>query len=280
LTGGGLGSFATSRPGVMRRFLASLRTPPLHSLAQFANCRGLYVAGFPRSGNSWIAYLLSYVTNRPYFDIDGEGLSKERLGLGGLLVGEQHHPPCELFDWVLKTHAEPRQLPLTRNDAVVYIVRDPRDAITSYFYHTEQQWKRAPQWWRRAAVSIAPVVLPRGIRFSLFVRWATAEWAGQVSRALAEGRVIVRYEAVHSSPAATLAEVLDRLGCRKPDADVISGAVELFSFSRMRSVAEQGDPSGHTTRRGAIGDWKTHFSETDATWVRNYAGTLLEALGY
>ncbi len=275
-----VGSFAASQPGVLRRFLASLRTPPLHSLGQFADCRRLYVAGFPRSGNSWIAYLLSYATNRPYFDIDGEGLSKERLGLRDLLAGEQHHSRCELFDWVLKTHAEPRQLPLSPNDAVVYIVRDPRDAISSYFHHTEQQWKRAPQFWRRAIVRVGHILLPRSTRFSLFVRWATAEWAGHVSRALAEGRLIVRYESIHSSPASALAQVLDRLGCPTPDAGVLTRAVELFSFSKMREVAERNDPGGHTTRRGVVGDWKTSFSEADAAWVSNHAGPLLEALGY
>jgi len=74
--------------------------------------------------------------------------------------------------------------------------------------------------------------------------------------------------------------VLDRLGCPTPDAGVLTRAVELFSFSKMREVAERNDPGGHTTRRGVVGDWKANFSHADAAWVRNHAGSLLETLGY
>ena len=132
------------------------RYAPLKGLDRFGGDKNLYISGFARSGNSWISYLFAYCLNIPCYDLDGDGTSytREREGLRKYLSGDNAHRKSQRFDRVLKTHAVPSILPLSNEDSVIYIVRDGRDVITSYYFHIMKQWMLSNELKRRIIIRI------------------------------------------------------------------------------------------------------------------------------
>jgi Sulfotransferase domain len=87
----------------------------------------IFVAGYPKSGNTWIQYLLAGVI----FGIDA------RLAPDSLiqdLVPDVHYK--EVYKrYLTPTFFKTHDLPQPRHRKVVYLVRDGRDVMVSYFHH-------------------------------------------------------------------------------------------------------------------------------------------------
>lgn len=81
----------------------------------------IHVIGFPKSGNTWLARLISEATDSnldPVNPVDAADFSLDRKG--NYVITKQH--TVQNIDTVL-------------SERVVYIVRDPRDAFISGFFH-------------------------------------------------------------------------------------------------------------------------------------------------
>jgi len=265
---------------MLRRLLSSFRQPRRISHHRFEAPRNLYLSAYPRSGNTWISYLISFALNRPYWDIDGEELPVEREGLRNLLCGGHPHAVHPAYEWVLKTHAEPVDLAPKEADAVVYVVRDPRDVFTSYFHYVERQWSRSPRRWRRAMAKTGMLTMPQSTRLKLFLRWGVGEWVSQVRKALECDVVLVRYEDVRLDPECRIRDVLNQINATGIPDEVVASAVNHFEFSRMQQVAKSADPLGHSVRKGIIGDWENLFDEGDRKYIADTAGDMMSRLGY
>ena len=92
--------------------------------------KNLLVAGYPRSGNTWLGLLLCYVLNAKYIDIQ----LGDDVRLFDLPDQWPDREPSD-FGKILKTHAIGSQVNV-EFDALVYIVRDPRDVAVSFYYYT------------------------------------------------------------------------------------------------------------------------------------------------
>ena len=105
------------------------------------NNNNVYISGFPRSGNSWISYLVSYCLNLPFKNVDvpkvkwdaGFIESKERKGLLRFLKGRNNFSKIDKYKYVIKTHSNPNKIN-SKDNIIITIVRNPEDVLTSLYH--------------------------------------------------------------------------------------------------------------------------------------------------
>jgi hypothetical protein len=97
---------------------------------------------------------------------------------------------------------------------------------------------------------------------------------------------VIRFEELRKNPADALAEITDFLGVRV-DRGVIEAAVANNTLDRMKekekrsvNLPKSNTEEGRFVRKGSIGGWRARLSEDQIRMVDQYAGPLLERLGY
>jgi hypothetical protein len=142
---------------------------------------------------------------------------------------------------------------------IVEVVRDGRDVCVSMQY-------------RAMKVSWPPTNRAEQIR-----RWVDAVQFGMTARSTPEaaGRWhVFRFEAAKHDPQRAIADLFTFCGLPFDDA-LVASIADATDFSRFRGTGD-----GRFLRRGAIGDWRTEFDETDRALFARLAGETLTAAGY
>lgn len=267
-------SFATD---LIVSILAPFRRAPLSTAEQHRGERTLYMCGYPISGNSWTSYMLSYTLNVPYNTADGE-MSPRRQPLLPLISGTNPHQGSKRFDGILKNHGSPAAVDLRPDDAIVYIVRDGRDVVNSYFHRFEKMLQYDDRRSRRIAGWLR-VLVPLRIRYWFATRYLAVLWARQVEEALEMGVPIIRYEDVLEDPQGEIERLVTRLDPEAP-LEGSAKAVELFTLENMRASVRKANAGPMTDRVGRAGNWKEYFTRRDIKWFDREYGDLMQRLGY
>jgi hypothetical protein len=142
---------------------------------------------------------------------------------------------------------------------VVEVLRDGRDVCVSL-----QMRARTQQWPPR----------PRSAQIAMWVRFVSRGLALRSDPALADRILLVRFEDVKAEPLVQAERLLGFMGL-SGTREELSQAVDAVSIDRNPRKAE-----GRHVRRGAVGDWRTHFSAKDRALFDREAGALLEQVGY
>lgn len=220
----------------------------------------MLLLGYPKSGNTWIAYMLAYVFNTVYDDYDAPGVHPRRDSIRRYVKGGLAHESFESkLGHVLKTH---RKNIDPSGEKVVYVVRDPRDVMVSYYFYKKNIELNNEE-----------------TDFHQFIVENLSGWIEHVD--LRKGRVdsIIRYEDVTENHMKCFSKVCKDFGL-KIEPEVIKAADEVFSFKNM-SNREKGDGDNSSFyRKGVVGDWKSYFSEADNEYIAEHAGDLMHELGY
>ena len=98
------------------------------------------LASFPRSGNTWMRFLLCNLISLCEWDgkrVDFPLLNKTmpEFGVNNLLDEWSH----ATIPRVIKTHKS--FLPIFRNKRSVGIIRDPRDVMVSYYHYMKDRYQ-------------------------------------------------------------------------------------------------------------------------------------------
>lgn len=232
-----------------------------------------YVSEYPKSGGTWLSRMLADAMQLPF-------PQRSIFPLG--------------FSCVIQNHwgYSPR---LSR---CVYLHRDGRDVMVSYFFHTMLHISRGQSPWAREkarefdrlfgkgfdpenTVELLPKFIENAFRNP---RGARLNWARHVESWLpARGRPLfsfVSYSELRNDCAGALQRVLREIGREDVPEVRIHEAVERFSMKRMTGRSEGQEDRGHYIRKGAVGDWRNHFSRDAAEVFDDLAGDALVALGY
>jgi hypothetical protein len=226
----------------------------------------MYVVGYPRSGNTWLCYLLAYCLNAEYDDMDAPDVHPRNDYQRRYVKGSLSHQSfSSQAGRILKTHALQVRWDGT---PIVYIVRDGRDVMVSYYHYRYRMGKdeRSDE--------------PNLPSFSEFLKRYVPEWMNHVSTWIGqEPRILVRYEDLLVIPEEILPSLFHRLGINVRG-HVVGEAIETFSFRKLsrRNPGEE-DP-GSFFRKGVVGDWVKHFSDDDLHYFKETAGALMCDLNY
>jgi hypothetical protein len=220
----------------------------------------MFVVGYPKSGNTWLSYLLAYCLNTEFDDFDSPGIHPRRDFLRKLVKGGlPHKTHAQQLDKVLKTH---KLSMLHGRSPIVYALRDGRDVMVSLYCNKK--------YFRGEPVG----------EFDSFLEKFTQDWAQHIKACLNKRELIVaRYEELSVSPENTLRNIFERLDVEVDDT-VIGDSISLFSFEKMSKRAKGCENLNSFFRKGIVGDWKNYFNDHHKLRFKSAAGELLIALGY
>ena len=248
----------------------------------------MYVVGYPKSGNTWLCWLLAYCLNTRYEDVYDPALRPQQPHVRSHVEGGLPHPSFEdTLGKVLKTHR--LDVGAGQDKRWCYIVRDGRDVMVS-MYNFSYFTRRPIRTYGLPLQSAKNLMwnLHRTLRsrfrrqsFSDFAAAKGQDWSRHVRSALEQNPdAIVRYEDLRKNPDETLDLLLKKMGA-DVDPTVIRTAIETFDFSRITNRKPGEEDSKSFFRKGIVGDWKEWFKEESVrSRFKAVAGDVLDELGY
>jgi hypothetical protein len=225
----------------------------------------VWVASYPRSGNTFLRIVLSRVYGQStavVYDVDGVA---ERVGK--VLVGyrdraaEYDELRASPESHLVKTHNQ-RRPPVEKGDPAVYLVRDGRDSIVSYArLRAEESGSRFEDEVRAAILRPAES--------------GVGGWGRNVLSWLADpdpAHVVLRYEDLVARPLDAVRRVVDRLGLDVRPTDDAS----VPSFAELQEI-----DSGFF-RRGRTGSHRDELPDDlhELFWSLPDNRAAMELLGY
>ena len=225
---------------ILYKFLTSFRYKSIKAKKDYISSRNIYVVGYPISGNSWIAYLITYIMNCKYFDIDSLEWSDQRKGLKKYLNGSNKHIGSNIFDNVYKTHSKISLLPNKSNDIIIYVIRDIRDVCNSYFHRFEKIYaisNSEVSFIRRFIYFVYKNIIPYKFRYNFLIRFFAHEWSNHKKELYENEKIIlVLYEDMIDNPLGTLDRIINKIDPLAWD-KIEDDAIEKFSLNNMKKVA-------------------------------------------
>ncbi len=276
--------------------------------------RIVWLASFPKSGNTWLRLLLAdYFDSDPHDAIDLDQFRFGRLASARLIFDEWSVvESSDLTDTeaglmrpdvyralaasarefvFLKTHQawsrnsinEPL-FPADATAAVIYAVRNPLDVAASLAPHMNISLSEAVALMGNDTFAIGTFGSAKRTHFPERIM----SWSSHVRSWLDESGlpiIVVRYEDLRTDTARVFARVIRALEV-SPDPVRIDRAVELTAFDRLQQQERQGGfAERHSEtdlffRGGRIGDGRRVLSDADRLRLLDEHGPTMQRLGY
>jgi hypothetical protein len=211
--------------------------------------QGLAVISFPKSGRTWLRFML------------------DQLGIWPRFTHENADRRASLE--YLREHIR-----LSTHKRVIFLHRNPLDTVVSYYNHAKyvKDWRYAPD---ELPETLSEFLRhPRmGIRYILEFNKAWLHAADRFDEFLP-----VQYEELREDPATGLRRIVDFCRVVRVSDKAIRKAVEAGEFGRMRELEESGklakdfpgmfsegnaDPRSRKVRSGKIGNYRDSLSQED-----------------
>ncbi len=228
--------------------------------------RDVFLVSYPRSGNTWVRFLIANAIKPENFVIDFHNVQEfvPEIGRDNDVISRLTPPR------VIKSHA----LYQPSYPKVIYLVRDGRDVYVSYYYYRLK-------------------LLKDGTSFSDFLRWKDhfpSPWAKHVQSWYEKTKhqpniLYVRYEDLLKDTETEMGRMMDFIGLEISQ-EIFKKAIEDSSFDRMKKIdKEKGrkyNPTGvkDFVRKGKAGTWRKEFSPDDINIFKETAGEMLIKMGY
>jgi aryl sulfotransferase len=273
----------------------------------------LFLASFPKSGNTWFRLLLANLKfrstapvriNSP-FDRAGAFVSREEfdeitLIASGLLTGDEVDnlrsavmpamaAEVSPFTW-LKTHEAWRLTPsgtpyfASAGRAAVYVVRDPRDVAVSLAHHGSVSIDEAIDFMNNPEATMAR----SDGRQKPQLRQKICDWSTHVKSWLDQRDIpvyCIRYEDLRGDTAGILAEAL-RFAGQEASREDIARAVAHSDFSELRKqeeavgFRERMSTTALFFRRGEAGAWRVELTADQCARIEAAHRQIMIRLGY
>jgi estrone sulfotransferase len=232
-----------------------------------------FLVTYPKSGTTWMGFALANVINqkfnkdlhlRNYIDIVPD--------INTPYFTQKSFSQYDYLDSprVLTTHA-PYDSAFPK---VIYVLRDPRDVLVSYWHH------------KKLTDPTFGLVLRE---FLLKDDHWPCNWDEHVSGWLLEQHpnvISVRYEEMHTDARLVLARVCDFVGLHY-DAMIIQTAIEASRFENMRRLEERhgvdganGSQKERFIRKGKIGSWRDELDNECLEILEQKYGAVMKQIGY
>ncbi len=243
----------------------------------------VFLVGHPKSGNTWLAYMLAIILNK---DFDGNFN----------LTNIKDFIPCIHGQDELITRYNNLQTPrLFRNEwpvypemypTTIYLVRDPRAVLVSYYHH----YRTVTGDSHMTMEAFVDEYLSHGCIRNFEPNLTT--WNKQIlywqERSKQQPVITVKYEEMVDDLGATLKKVLEFINVQF-NQEVIELALNRGNFESMRQVEEQhGSESYPNTkangswfiRRGKKNSWETELPPRSASKIKRQFNSAMRHIGY
>lgn len=157
---------------------------------------------------------------------------------------------------------------LSKHVNIVFMVRDLRDVCVSAAYYNV--YKRKVQSDFEATLKI----------FKRSITQSPTMFAHYLEQKDLLPHYLLRFEDLVSDPVSTLVNLLDHFDY-KYDVSTVEETVANKTFKHMAQGRKIGEEDvGNHYRKGVIGDWRNHFTESENIEYMDRHGEIMEALGY
>lgn len=217
----------------------------------------IWLASYPRSGNTFFRNILFDVYGITSFDMHDD--------LKGAFEGD-----LAAFSFV-KTHLPFQQIPAEhRQQPSIYILRDGRDAITSWG-HFNKDFVSPHIGFLQQLSEI--IIAAEGSNFG--------GWSANALQWILQADVVIRYEDLVQDPIGQVEKIRKLYDLPPPRAE------NLPTFSKLKQSGTpyglgdrtKNDPSKFF-RKGKIGGWKDELPPEMEALFWSHHGDIMEALGY
>jgi hypothetical protein len=236
----------------------------------------VFVVGYPKSGNTWVQSLLAAAVYGVDLDVCPDSLVQD-------LVPDVH------FKKFYKRYSSPvffksHALPTPAYRRVVYLVRDGRDTMVSYWHHL-QAVQDKPLDFLHLVETGDGLLRVQGGNARIGCKWHehVQQWLGNPFRA---ELIIVRYEDLQKDAVKELQRICDFAELHRDPAGLATACAKA-SFAAMQTRERrfgwdnaQWPKDKRFVRRGAVG---SHADEMPVEVQRAFlaqAGATLRRLGY
>ena len=236
----------------------------------------LFLISYPKSGNTWTRFLtanLKFIDER----VDFETIERQVPDLytnDEIKLGKIASPR------ILKSHDAYQ--PMYRR--VLYIVRDPRDVLVSYYHHQIKTRRITADTPMQDFVDtfIAGEIDSYG-------SWGenVGSWIG--AREGSPGFKLIRYEDLHAKPIETLGKVAKFLDL-SADEDKLQKVYDSCRAEQMMkleigsegklSILKNTDQNKRFVRNAKVGGWQDELPMDSAVRIQQHWGELMIRLGY
>jgi len=248
-----------------------------------------FVVSFPKSGRTWLrVFLAKYFSlffgipmslHFVYLSPKRRNIPKITFSHGNVLSAE--------------TGAMEKDVKCLANKKIIFMVRDPRDVVVSYFF---QQKKRASLFGGASQLGGAESLsgISDFIRHNILGIDRIIDFMNlwYENRGKAKDMILIKYEDCLSRPREEFGKALDFLGVRT-DKNKLDEAVEYSSFENMKKLEERdvlgddrlrpgdpNDPESFKVRKGKAGGFRDYLSAEDIEYVNGRFKWLNSVFGY
>lgn len=248
-----------------------LRAPLVWFRHRGLSAKDVFLASYPRSGNTWMRFLLCEV-------LTGDADFKD---VGFLIPNVRRHrkgSPLLPGGRLIKTHEPYRR----EYKKAIYFIRDPRDVAVSYYEFDNPTDRNFDDFLD---------LFVRG-RCNSFGAWQQHVRSWLDSPLVDSGDLLViKYEDMRLNIEDTVGKALQFLGV-SAKAGIIRQAIANNSVQRLRAKEEHafatgvslaGQPirgGGRYIRNGSSGEWRERLTGPQAKLIEDHARELLASFGY
>jgi len=155
-------------------------------------------------------------------------------------------------NWVIGYHNidihNLERLKQTYQKKIIYLVRDPRDCMTSfYFYDIYHKNKIGKRYFR---------LLRNNLFKKQFITKHLNNWSRHVETYIHFSDHIIRYEDLLTDTFGTIESLFDSVNKEK-----LKEAIHAFHFEKITERKPGQEEKSAFARKGVQGDWKNHFND-------------------
>lgn len=249
-----------------------LRAPLIWLRHRGIDRNDVMVASYPRSGNTWLRFLLTKILTGKSAGFDNVNQVIAEIGIHKdafpLLPGEGR---------LIKTH----ELYRPTYKRAIYLIRDVRDVLLSQY---SRENELGLVWWADFDGYLASFL--KGT-INGFGPWQEHIPCWLDSPLAKRGDLMtVHFEDMRHNPQATLEQILDFLGL-EVDRQAVADAVADNTVEKMRTRENRAQklhksPSeeGRFVRQGAVMGWREKLTEAQLELIERHAGDTMIRMGY
>lgn len=239
----------------------------------------VYLISYPKSGNTWMRYLMAYAIWPRLKDIDlvemAAYIPSPQLEHDAAMMLAAESPCNSLEHRIIKEHSVHNETARKNVKRAIYLVRDGRDAIVSYWHFCNQRDQTT-------------IPLSKFIEISSKPGYSYGAWKDHVAGWLdadLEAKLVIRYEDLLQEPELWLQSAMEFSNIEVSDS-VISQAVDRASFASMKRLEQTKGfnldqlKTVEFVRQGKQGSWQENFGPCDLEKFNRFHGGCINELGY
>lgn len=217
----------------------------------------IWLASFPKSGNTYTRFVFANIINlqvKAYSEINFYNLGKIMHEDGKDSLLETWHYQ-KILPKLIKTHRLPNEISWEAGTRSIYIIRDPRDTMLSYYHYLSNRLKNSLQGTFEELLE--------------HKSWGVGALNSHYEKWIERTDMIVKYEDLMTEPFGVFRSILQYLEVVIDDS-VLQKAIDLSDPVRLRRIEDKMSRPNHAdnfvksyrfVRNASVMQWKTQLSE-------------------